>query len=182
MQPANQPNDLEDVGRRSGKKRSALHLTALKHFKDYLAFSGSEFSSLDQIPENLLEDKILGYFSDYISKEVQSVNAFSTHNNYVSAIHCEIVERFPLKKQLFASYYKTLNENIWKEYKQTEQRTGIPIVKHSTQLKMRELDYICRQLFAENSHELRAWLALDWMGVGRASEVIIDVQILFITV
>jgi hypothetical protein len=164
--------NLIDVGRISGNQRTHLHRTAHNHFKRFLNHTGSNYTCIDDIPENDIEDKILGYFSDYLIKHVKSIKKYNTIDNYISAVHVMIADKFPLKRLEFAAYYKTLRSNIFKQYKLVEYDTGVPMTDNSECMRRSDLDYICRQLFKEHKHELRAVFTLDWLGVGRISEVI----------
>jgi hypothetical protein len=48
---------------------------------------------------------------------------------------------------------------------------GVPIVQHAKRMKFSDLNYMCNILFEENNNELRCLFSLDWIGVGRISEV-----------
>ena len=64
-------------------------------------FINSEFQILDQIPENLIVDEILGKYSTYLKDHVPTVKKYNAHKNYISSLHQAIVERFPNKKVEF---------------------------------------------------------------------------------
>jgi len=147
---------LTDKGRISAAKRASLHKTAGNHFKKFLSFEQSPYRSLEEIPEEFVVDSLLGRFSDYLSKQVKTVKKYNTHDNYVSAIHVQIVERFPAKQQLFAAYYTRLRDNIFDEFKQIEADSGLPFANNAKCMRPRDRDYICQTLFVENNHELRA--------------------------
>lgn len=162
--------DLVDKGRLKGKSKSKLHSTASKHFSKFLTHIRSPYTSLEDIPAEFIKDEMLGLFSDYISKHVPSIKAFNTHDNYISAVHVMVVMKYPEKKNSFQMYYKTLRDNIFKEFKAKERSSGIAFSKSAKPMRAHELEYICSKLFMEGNFELRAVFAMDWIGVGRISE------------
>ena len=83
---------LVDIGRNKNNVKAALHKVASNHFNRFLRFIGSDYSSLKEIPEENVEDKLLGLFSDYITKQCPSIKSYNTHDNYVSAIYVQLSE------------------------------------------------------------------------------------------
>lgn len=146
-------SQLVDVGRLSGKKRTASHKTTMNHFQKFLEFTDSSFTCFEDMPEDKVCDEILGFFSDYLKNHVTSVKSYNTHDSYISNLYNEIVDKFPLKKQLFCSYYTKLRLTIKNKYLEVQDDEGIPlpISNHSKQMKFTDLEYICRQLFVENN-------------------------------
>ena len=102
------PVDFIDDGRiaigRVRNLKSVLHRTAKNQFKRFLRLAGSPYETLDDIPEIEVQDSLLGRFSNYL--RTQGKYKFNTHDNYVSAIHVAITNKYPLKKQEFGPYYK----------------------------------------------------------------------------
>lgn len=96
---------------------------------------------------------------------------YNSHDNYVSAVHVYITEKYPELLVPWSRYYKGLRSNIFNEFKDLEQSSGIPMAENAKCMKVGDRDFICKQLFKEENYELRAAIALDWMGVGRISEV-----------
>ena len=91
-----EPLDLIDAGRIHDRSKGTLRKTSLNHFKRYLLQStNSEFQTLNQIPENLIKDELLGKFSTYLKDHVESVKQYTTHKNYLSSLHQAIVELPP---------------------------------------------------------------------------------------
>ena len=167
----NEFSDLVDKGRLKGKSKSALHQTAARHFTKFLQHTRSQYNSLDDIPAEDIKDEMLGLFSDFLSKHAPTIKKFNTHDNYVSAIHVMVAMKYPDKRQSFQSYYKTLRDNIFKEFKAKEKATGVPFSKNAKPMRRNELEYICKTLFKECKLELRGVFSMDWVGVGRISEV-----------
>ena len=87
-----EPLDLIDAGRIHDRSKGTLRKTSLNHFKRYLQSTNSEFQTLDQFPENLIKDELLGKFSTYLKDHVESVKQYTTHKNYLSSLHQAIVE------------------------------------------------------------------------------------------
>ena len=109
--------ELVDAGRIVNKSKCALRKTTSNHFKKYLLFINSEFQNLDQIPENLIKDEILGKFSTYLKDHVRTLTKYATHKNYLSSLHQAIVvERFPNKRLEFETYYSNLCSNVLTQY------------------------------------------------------------------
>ena len=159
-------NHLEDVGLRSGIRRTKLHKTAMNHFNKFLVHCEDyPFNDFIEMEEFHCTTEIIGKFSSYISQHIHSIKMWSTHKNYVSAVHVEFMTKF--KNLDFTSYMTTLYDNIRKEYQEKDQ----PLVNHTLQMKVKERDYICRRLFVESKHEMRAIVADDWVACGRMSEV-----------
>jgi hypothetical protein len=69
----NHHEQLIDQGREITKNTQKSRTTALNHFKKFLIYENSTYSSLNEMPAEVLPDCILGRFSDYISKVVKSV-------------------------------------------------------------------------------------------------------------
>jgi hypothetical protein len=175
MQQMEQTQVLVDIGAIHGDRRNSQHATVLRHFERFLRFSNSQFQRLEQIPEDQMEKEIVGTFSDYIDKHCDKVKAYSTHDQYISCIYQEILQRFPLKAQLWANYYSHLRDNVEKQYKE-KARTNVDssyLRKHSNKMKFSDLEVICRELFNTNKLELRSLFCLDWACVGRGSEVFV---------
>ena len=59
--------NLIDVGRHKNNAKTKLHTTALNHFNKFLKFTNSAFISLDDIPIEAIEDKLMGLQSLFIS-------------------------------------------------------------------------------------------------------------------
>ena len=162
---------LVDIGRNKNNVKAALHKVASNHFNRFLRFINSEYSSLKEIPEAKVEDKLLGLFSDYITKQCPSIKSYNTHDNYVSAIYVQLSELHPQRCLAFSKYYTMLRSNIFKQYQKLTVQKGLPMANSAKRMLVSELDYICKTLFIENKSELRALFCLDWVGVGRISEV-----------
>ena len=101
--------DLVDIGsyRSYGKRKNSLHNAAKNHFNNYkyLSYIKSNYLCFDDIEEEYFKDEILGKFSDYLIKCVPSIKKYNTHDNYVSAIHVMITDKYPAKRIEFERYY-----------------------------------------------------------------------------
>ena len=164
--------DLIDKGRTEGVSVKSLHKTAANHFMKFLRVLQSPYSSLDEIPEHEVVDSLLGLFSDYLSTRVPSIRKYNTHDNYLSAIHVMIVNKYPDKAERFQKYYARLRATVFKEYLSKSATTGSNFVDSAVEARITDKNYICKVFFVENKHEERAMVALDWLGVGRINEVI----------
>jgi hypothetical protein len=166
-----EPLEYQDIGLVTSASKTRQRNRANKLFSKYLAAVNSPFRNLCDIPEEHMDSKHLGCFVDYIEREVPTVKALKTKEMYLSAIHVQICERFPHKSVLFQRYYENLRSVIDKRAKKRERETGIPSIKHSKRMKFSDLNYMCQKLFKEQKLELRCLIALDWIAVGRVSEV-----------
>ena len=72
-----------------------------------------------------MEDKLIGCFSDYLSKYCINIRTYNTHDNYISAIYVQMIEKFPSKKNDFSRYYSTLRQNIFDNYQKKNVEMGI---------------------------------------------------------
>ena len=104
---------LEDVGLRSGLRRTNLHKTAMNHFNKFLQHCQDyPFNHFIEMEEHHCTTEVIGKFSSFISQHIHSVKMWSTHKNYVSAVHVEFVSKF--KNIDFGRYVTVLFDNIKK--------------------------------------------------------------------
>ena len=149
--------------------KSKLHQTAKNKFRKFLQLIESPYGDLDEIPENEIIDSLLGKFSSYL--KTTKITKYNTHDNYVSAIHVEICRKFPLKRLEFAAYYKDLRNQIFDHYSLASLQNNTPFAENAPTMQLTDRDYICKVLFFECDHELRAEISLDLTGGGRVMEV-----------
>lgn len=167
-------NELVDVGKKKGKSKASAHLTVKNHFNNYLVYANmtegrNTFDAL--LEKDVSDSALIGKFSDYISKKLTAVRKYSTHDNYISVIHVMLKEKFPAVVGNFDSYYKNLRTNVHSEYVKKSVETGASMVDSSVCCKVTDKNFICNALFHQKNHELRAFVALDWVAAGRINEV-----------
>ena len=167
----NHHEQLIDQGRIITKNSQKSRTTALNHFHKFLAYENSPYSSLNEMPAEALPDCILGRFSDYITKVVKSVKKFNTHDNYISQVHTAIIEKYQFKEAEYSKYFTKLRFNIEKDYRLNCSLTGESFVDNAACCSVSDRDIINFMLMRNNMHEERAFIALDWVGVGRVGEV-----------
>ena len=168
--------ELVDAGRIVDRSKCALRKTTLNHFKKYLLFINSEFQNLDQIPENLIKDEILGKFSTYLKDHVRTLSKYTTHKNYLSSLHQAIVERFPNKRLEFETYYSNLCSNVLTQYVNlvaVSNSVSETLIEHHPPIRSSDREFINKALFLENDHLSRCWMNLDFCHAGRATELIL---------
>ena len=166
--------DLIDAGRIHDRSKGTLRKTSLNHFKRYLQSTNSEFQTLDQFPENLIKDELLGKFSTYLKDHVESVKQYTTHKNYLSSLHQAIVELYPAKKVEFENYYRNLLNTVFSQYTSevaSAASVTVSLINHHVPIRTSDREYVNKVLFLESEHIIRCWMNLDFCHAERASEV-----------
>jgi hypothetical protein len=110
---------------------------------------------------------IMGTFSDYLFK---SGIAYYTHNMYISAFHCCIVEKFPIIGNVVERYYSSLRKAIENEYVNAL-KPGEVLTQSVVLLTNSDFDYINIKLFEgeQNTCVFRSLITLDVHMAGRIS-------------
>ena len=155
-----------------GNSKSKSLKCALKHFRDYLAHIKHSKQSLEALEESDINRELLGLFSGYLMQRVSTINKFSTHENYLSAIKVALDIKFPVKMLSLSKAYKNLRDSVLSEYRKASVESGTKFVDGAPEMKNRDLSYICRRCIREGKFELRCFFLMDKFGVGRCTEVI----------
>ena len=176
MNPVDDEEDIDvaliDTGRSKKVSKSRLEKTAMNHFNKFLLYSNNPYPNFDSIPEQNMQDSILGFFDDYLRKVVKNVQKYNTHSNYVSAIYNAIILKYPAKKDLFEREYNRVRASFLDYYASIARSTPDGnMTDHSLELKRHEYEYCCKVLMREGKYSLRAAFALDLFCGGRISEV-----------
>jgi hypothetical protein len=125
----------------------------------------------NNIEEELLTSEIFGYFTSYLRRE----NAYSYAKNMLSQIRTFFKEKYPMIVEpghpLGEIPYKTLAKNISDHYVTDSRVKRKPIIEHK--LPVREIDnnQLCKMYFVNGDHQMRAMQSLDWVCLGRISEL-----------
>jgi hypothetical protein len=134
--------------------------------------SNNPYPKFDLIPEQGMEDSILGYFDDYLRKVVKNVQKkYNTHANNLSAIYNAIILKYPGKKDLFEREYNRIRASFLDYYSTLAHSTPDgAMTDHSLELKRHQYDYGCKVLMKEGKYSLRAAFTLDLFCGGRFSD------------
>ena len=167
-------SDLIDLSSKMGNSKSKSLKCALKHFRDYLAHIKHSKQSLEALEESDINRELLGLFSGYLMQRVSTINKFSTHENYLSAMKVALDIKFPVKMLSLSKAYKNLRDSVLSEYRKASVESGTKFVDGAPEMKNRDLSYICRRCIREGKFELRCFFLMDKFGVGRCTEVIVN--------
>jgi hypothetical protein len=151
-----------------------------------LRFTNHACNSFEDLIEAEITPDLIGLFGDYLFKKVAMIKKYNFAKMYLSAIYCQMCEKFPERKTLLERRYSNACKSMKDDFLAKALSAGKQLEDNAVVGKISDFIYMATKLFRESTQRsmyLRCLVVLDFQGVGRITEVtsLINLLLLVLT-